>query len=177
VNPDSTAGLVIVLTGDGKGKTTSALGQALRAVGQGMRVAVVQFVKARAAGEHTAAEGLAPALEIHRMGRGFVPTEGQIGEEHRQAAEEALGAVRRLLADGRHEMVIADEILLAVDLGLIGREAVETLVAQRPEPVHLVLTGRGAWEGIIDAADLVTRMENVKHPHDGGAAARAGIEF
>jgi len=171
-------GLVILLTGDGKGKTTSALGQALRAVGHGMRVAVIQFIKDRRGGEHAAAERLRPDLEIRLMGRGFVPPadQGPI-EPHREAARQALQTVRQTLRDGRHPMVIADEVLTAVHLGLLSAEEVESLLADRPHEVHLVLTGRGATENLIRRADLVTEMKSVKHPHDSGLSAQPGIEF
>ena len=171
-------GLVIIYTGDGKGKTTAALGQALRAVGQGLRVAMVQFIKAGAAGEHKAARRLAPDLEIHRMGRGFVPplSEGPI-EQHREAASEALALVKKLLSGGRHDLVIADEILTAIHLGLLSADEVLVLLDDRPSEVHLILTGRGAPERLIERVDLVTEMRLVKHPHDSGLEAQPGVEF
>jgi cob(I)alamin adenosyltransferase len=176
--PETHRGLVIILTGDGKGKTTAALGLALRAIGHGMRVTVVQFLKDRVCGEHRSAERLAPQLQIRRMGLGFVPPSGgEARREHRQAADEALREVRRLLAGGACEMVVADEVLTALGLGLVEEEAVEALLEERPAQVHLVLTGRGATERLLARADLVTEMREVKHPHDGGAAAEPGIEF
>ena len=171
-------GLVIVLTGEGKGKTTSALGQAMRAVGQGLRVAFVQFVKARGAGEHEAAKRLAPELQIHVKGLGFVvPGQDPSPEAHRAAAREALALVRACLCGGQCEMVVADEILSAVGLGLLGREDVAALLDARPPGVHLVLTGRGAWDDLVARADLVTEMRSVKHPHDTGVGAQPGVEF
>jgi len=168
-------GLVIVYTGDGKGKTTAALGMAMRAVGRGMRVAMVQFIKAEAVGEHAAAVRLAPGLEIFRMGRGFVI--GPATADHQAAAREALDFARRCLRGGRHDMVIADEILDAVGLKLIAAEYVELLLADRPPEAHLVLTGRGAWPGLIERADLVTEMRSIKHPFDRGVEAQEGVEF
>jgi cob(I)alamin adenosyltransferase len=171
-------GLVIVLTGDGKGKTTAALGMAMRAVGRGMRVAMVQFIKARRTGEHEAAARLGPDLEVHLAGRGFVPPVGQGPvEEHRQAAREALQRVRQFLRAGRHGLVIADEVLMAVHLGLLEPNDVVGLLEDRPAPVHLVLTGRGAPPEVIERADLVTEMRPVKHPFDRGVEAQPGIEF
>jgi cob(I)alamin adenosyltransferase len=171
-------GLVIVLTGDGKGKTTAALGMALRAVGHDWRVAMVQFVKRRECGEDRAAQRLAPDLEIHRMGLGFVPPPGEgPREEHERAAREAMEFVRGLLEAGRHEMVIADEILTAVGLGLLAAEAVLALASARPEQVCLVLTGRGAPAELIERADLVTEMRAVKHPHEAGIEAQPGVEY
>jgi len=168
-------GLVIVHTGDGKGKTTAALGMALRAVGHGMRVAFVQFVKAAAVGEHRAAERLAPDLEIFRMGCGCVS--GEPGAEDLQAAREALDMARACLRGGRYAMVVADEAITAVGLQLLARDEVESLLSDRPAEVHLVLTGRGAWQGLTERADLVTEMHSVKHPHDRGGGAREGVEF
>ena len=168
-------GLVIVNTGDGKGKATAALGLAMRAVGHGMRVAFVQFVKAWSVGEHGAAARLAPQLEVFRMGKGFVV--GEATPEHRTAAHEALEFVRRCLTAGRYEVVVADEVLTAVGLGLLTREEVEALLADRPREVHLVLTGRGAWDSLIEKADMVTEMRLIKHPYDKGVAAQEGVEF
>ena len=169
------AGRVIVYTGDGKGKTTAALGTALRAVGRGLAVAVVQFVKAQESGEHAAASRLAPDLVIRRMGAGWVT--GRPSEADRSAARAALAEVRRLLAEGPAGMVVADEILTAVGLGLLSRADVEALLSARPPERHLVLTGRGAWPRLIDRADLVTEMRSVKHPHDAGAGPVEGIEY
>jgi len=171
----TTRGLVIVYTGDGKGKTTAALGTALRAVGHGRRVVFIQFIKAWSVGEHEAAKRLAPHLEIFRMGRGFVV--GQPTDEHLRAAREALEFVRRCLKEGRHDMVVADEIFSAVGLKLLSAEDVESLLADRPPEVHLVLTGRGAWPSLIERADLVTDMRLVKHPYEKGVEAQEGVEF
>jgi cob(I)alamin adenosyltransferase len=168
-------GLVIVNTGDGKGKTTAALGMAMRAVGHGMRVAFVQFVKAWSVGEHEAAGRLAPQLEIFRMGKGFVV--GEATPEHRTAAREALEFVRECLTGGRYEMVVADEILTAVGLGLLTQADVERLLADRPREVHLVLTGRGAWDALLEKADMATDMRLIKHPYEKGVQAQEGVEF
>jgi len=168
-------GLVIVHTGDGKGKTTAALGMAMRAVGHGMRVAFVQMIKSGGVGEHLAAGRLAPNLEIFRMGRGFVI--GEPDPEHIGAAREALEFVRNCLREGRYDMVIADEVLTAVGLKLLTVGDVESLLDDRRPEVHLVLTGRGAWQRLVDRADLVTEMRSVKHPYDKGAEAQEGIEF
>ncbi len=171
----SRAGRVIIYTGDGKGKTSAALGTALRAVGHGVAVAVVQFVKAQASGEHTAAERLAPDLVIRPMGCGWVT--GEPTKPDRAAAREALAEVRRHLGDGARGMVVADEILTAVGLRLLEREDVEALLAARAAGVHLVLTGRGAWPALVAQADLVTEMRSVKHPHERGEGPVAGIEY
>ncbi len=180
MTPDAPApgGLVLVFTGDGKGKTTAALGQALRAVGHGLAVRVVQFIKARACGEHAAAERLAPALVIERLGRGFVVPGAPAGEaDAHAAARAALDRCRTLLADGACDLLVADEVLTAARLGLLDEADVLALLEARPAPVHLVLTGRGATEAVRDRADLVTEMRLVKHPHQRGEPARPGIEY
>jgi cob(I)alamin adenosyltransferase len=170
-----TRGLVIVNTGDGKGKTTAALGMALRAAGHQMDVAIVQLIKARSAGEHAAAARLAPHLQIFRMGKGCIV--GEPTPEHREAARAALERVRESLRGGRYRMVVADEALTAVGLELLAAADVESLLADRPADVHLVLTGRGAWPALIDRADLVTDMRMVKHPFQQGIEAQEGVEF
>jgi cob(I)alamin adenosyltransferase len=168
-------GRIIVNTGDGKGKTTAALGMALRAVGHGMRVAFVQFIKAWSVGEHEAAARLAPELQVFRMGRGFVV--GEPAPEHLAAAREALEFVRQCLRGGRYQMVIADEIITAVGLKLLTASEVESCLPDRPADVHLVLTGRGAWDSLVEKADLVTDMHLVKHPYEKGIMAQEGVEF
>jgi len=171
-------GLVIILTGEGKGKTTAALGLAFRAVGHGLRATVVQFLKSRTSGEHESARRLAPDLEIRVMGRGFAPPPGDPAfEGHRAAAREALAYARKVLRSGEREMVVADEILTAVGLKVLAEEDVLALLDARPRGVHLVLTGRGATERLVARADLVTEMRALKHPHSVGAAAQPGIEF
>jgi len=168
-------GRLIVYTGEGKGKTTAALGTALRAVGRGVRVVVVQFLKAAPSGEHAAVERLAPDLVVLPMGRGWV--RGEPTEADRTAGAAALAEVRRRLADPSVGMVVADEVLTAAGLGVVPREAVEDLVARRPPDTHLVLTGRGAWPALLDRADLVTEMREVKHPYRRGEGPVEGIEY
>jgi cob(I)alamin adenosyltransferase len=168
-------GLVIVNTGDGKGKTTAALGMALRAAGHGMAVAVVQFIKARGTGEHATAARLAPHVRIFLMGKGLVV--GEPTPEHCEAARAALAFVRESLRGGRYRMVVADEALTAVSLGLLAAANVESLLDDRPADVHLVLTGRGAWPSLVERADLVTDLRQVKHPFQQGVEAQEGVEF
>ncbi|MBE0465617.1 MAG: cob(I)yrinic acid a,c-diamide adenosyltransferase [Candidatus Desulforudis sp.] len=171
-------GLVLVFTGDGKGKTTAALGLALRAVGHGMRVLVLQFVKGGwETGEIKAAAGLA-GLEIRSVGAGFVhPGEEQGLSRHREAAGQALAEARAALQSGLHDLVILDEALCALGLSLVSLEELLTLISLRPPGMHLVLTGRGAPPEIVARADLVTEMREVKHPYHAGIAAQRGIEF
>ena len=175
-------GLVLVFTGDGKGKTTAALGMALRAVGHGFRVRVIQFVKGGwRPGELVAARRLAPELEIVQAGRGF--TLDRLGrksvsqEEHEAAAAEAVRLAREALASTDCQMVILDEVLYALRDRLISLDDVLGLIAAKPDRMHLVLTGRAAPPEVVDAADLVTEMREVKHPYGDGVTAQRGIEF
>jgi cob(I)alamin adenosyltransferase len=170
-------GYVQVYTGDGKGKTTAALGLALRAVGRGLKVCVFQFIKGGGPyGEHLIAESLAPLLTVIPTGRpGWVNTK-DISED-RRIAQEALIRAQELLASGEYDLFICDEINGAVGFGLVDLEQVLELIARKPKNVELVLTGRNAHERIIEAADLVTEMKEIKHYYKAGVPARTGIEM
>ncbi|MDD2274034.1 MAG: cob(I)yrinic acid a,c-diamide adenosyltransferase [Desulfuromonadaceae bacterium] len=170
-------GCVQVYTGNGKGKTTAALGLALRAVGRGFKVCVFQFIKGGGRyGEHLAAEKLAPLLTIIQTGRpGWVNTKDITAD--RQAAQEAFVRARELLTSGDFDLFICDEINGAVGFGLIEVEQVLELISCRPVKTELVLTGRNAHERVIEAADLVTEMREIKHYYKAGVPARTGIEM
>ena len=174
-------GLVIVHTGNGKGKTTAALGLAFRAWGQGLRILVLQFIKGNwKYGELKTAEALAPRLIIRPLGEGFVQRTQEQREEkeaHQAAAAEALKEANDALTSGEWDMVILDEINYAVHFGLVSVEQVLDLVEAKPPTVHLVLTGRNAREELIEKADLVTEMREIKHPYQKGIKAQQGIEF
>jgi len=170
-------GLLIVFTGDGKGKTTAALGCALRAVGHGWKVLMIQFIKgAFPSGELEAARRLGGNLEIRPMGRGFVKP-GQPAAEDIQAAREAWQAALRGMRSDDYDMMILDEINNAVDYGLL---AIEDLIAglqARPQRLHVICTGRNAHPRLVEAADMVSEIRLVKHPYQRGLAARRGIEY
>lgn len=170
-------GCIQVYTGNGKGKTTAALGLSLRAVGRGLRVCVFQFIKGGGPyGEHLIADKLAPLFTIIQTGRpGWVNTK-DISED-RQAAQEALERARGLITSGEYDLVVLDEINGAVGFGLVDVEQVLELISQKPERTELVLTGRNAHEKVIEAADLVTEMREVKHYYKAGVPARTGIEM
>jgi len=170
-------GCVQVYTGNGKGKTTAALGLALRAVGRGLKVCVFQFIKGGGRyGEHLAAERLAPLLTIIQTGRpGWVNTK-DISED-RLVAQEGFVRAEELLTSGEYDLFICDEINGAVGFGLIDVEQVLELISRKPEKTELVLTGRNAHQRVIDVADLVTEMREIKHPFKTGVKAQAGIEF
>lgn len=173
-------GLVIIFTGDGKGKSSAALGITLRAFGHGMYVSLVQFVKGPGVtGEARAAEHLAPEVEFVSLGKGFVTIPGCCAplEEHRQAAVHALDQARQRMLAGSWDILILDEINVAVQLGLLDLKDVLELIRNKPSKLHLVLTGRDAHPDLIAAADMVTEMRAVKHPYDAGVPAQKGIDF
>ncbi len=168
-------GFVQVYTGDGKGKTTAALGLAVRAAGAGLKVYIGQFIKNADYSEIKALQCLAANITIEQFGRGcFILTEPCQADV--DAARHALATLGRLLASGAYDLVIADEANVAVALGLIGEDDLLTLIDQRPPQVELVLTGRGAPTSVLERADLVTEMRLVKHYYDRGILARLGIE-
>ncbi len=180
VHRPRTKGLVIVFTGNGKGKTTAALGMALRAAGHHFKVAVVQFIKGTMRyGELEGAKMLAPYVDWVVSGRGFTagPWNRATPEEHQQAANEALRVAREKLLSGEYRLVILDEVLGARNAGLVSTEQILELIREKPPGVHLVLTGRGAPQQIIDAADLVTEMRPIKHPYEQGIVGQKGVEF
>ena len=168
-------GYVQVYTGDGKGKTTAAVGLALRAAAAGLRVYIGQFLKKRPTGEIVALQKRVPGVTTGQFGTGrFIkgtPTAREIA-----AARSGFDKLRSVLLNGKHDVVIADEINNAGDLGLIGMEDVASLVKEKPRNVELVLTGRSAHPLLIEMADLVTEMQSIKHYMDKGIKARRGIE-
>jgi len=170
-------GLMQVYTGDGKGKTTCALGLALRAVGQGFKVYLVQFLKGRDTGEARAAARLAPDLTLKAFGRPVLVNLKSPAPEDLALAREALDLARELLAAGDHDLVILDEINVALAYGLVPLEEVLEMLKQRPSWVEVVLTGRGAPPELIALADLVTEMRPVKHYYEAGVPGRRGIEW
>jgi len=170
-------GQIQVYTGNGKGKTTAALGLALRAAGRELMVCMIQFMKGGGPyGEHLAAPRLAPYLTIIQTGReGWVNRDNPDAEDKR-LAREGLEKADAALTGGRYDLVILDEINGAVSFGLIDVEDLLALMAKRPAAVELVLTGRNADERVVAAADLVTEMREVKHYYKAGVPARIGIE-
>lgn len=173
-------GLVIVHTGNGKGKTTAALGMGLRAWGQGFRVLVLQFIKGNwKYGELTAAEKLGPNFVLRQMGEGFVnkSRNDDNAADHQGAADDALQTAKKEILSEKWDLIILDEINYAIQFGLIPLDKVLELLEVKPPLLHLVLTGRNAAPAIIDRADLVTEMKEIKHPYKKGIKAQQGIEF
>lgn len=170
-------GLVQVYTGEGKGKTTAALGVALRAAGHGLRVHIVQFMKGwLESGEQKAVEWL-PTVTLARFGsQGFVHPHKPRPEDVRQA-HLALAEAERAMGEEGMAIVILDEVNTALSFGLLTLEEVLALIEKKPAGVELILTGRGAPDALCQRADLVTEMCLRKHPYDAGVPARAGIEY
>jgi len=168
-------GLIQVYTGEGKGKTTAALGLALRAVGQGMKVIVIQFIKGDpACGEHLFA-AQCRLFDIIQLN--IKSSFDQTLEELKPTTEQTLALAEKALLSGEYDVVILDEIFVAINMGVVSTERILSLISKKPESTELILTGRGAPEEIIKQADLVTEMVAVKHPFTRGINARRGIEY
>ena len=173
-------GLLIVYTGPGKGKTTCALGAAFRAVGQGLRVLMVQFIKGSwHYGELDAAKMLGDEkFEIRPMGRGFVKVGGAgTHPEDVRLCQECWEAGRQAIYGGRYDLVILDEINYVISYGMLDVDKVVEALRGRPERVHVICTGRNAHAKLIELADLVTEMREVKHPYTKGILAQRGIDY
>ncbi|MDQ0249189.1 cob(I)alamin adenosyltransferase [Sphingomonas kyeonggiensis] len=171
-------GLIIVHTGPGKGKTSAALGMAVRAIGHGMKVGIVQFVKgAMATGEKAVFDRFPELVEFKPMGEGFT-WDTQDRARDIAVAREAWEEVKRMIADPDYRMVIADELNIVLRYDYLPTEEVLEALAAKPEMKHVIITGRNAPQALIDAADLVTEMAQVKHPfREQNVKAQAGIEF
>jgi cob(I)alamin adenosyltransferase len=171
-------GLVIVHTGKGKGKTTAALGMVVRAIGHGMKVGVVQFVKgAMTSGEKIVFDAFAGQIEFKPMGEGFT-WNTQDRARDIAVTREAWEEVKRMIADPSYQMVVADELNIVLRYDYLPLAEVLEALAAKPEMTHVVVTGRNAPEALIEAADLVTEMTQVKHPfREQGVKAQAGVEF
>ncbi|XXT20365.1 cob(I)yrinic acid a,c-diamide adenosyltransferase [Sorangium sp. So ce429] len=169
-------GLVVVYTGHGKGKTTAALGMVFRALGRGMRVAVVQFIKGKwKTGERLFAETL-PGLTFLVMGRGFTWESDDLSRD-KAAARAAFQEAAALIAGGEQDIVVLDEITYALHYGFVAEEELLAALRARPAHVHVVITGRNAPDALVALADLVTEMKSVKHPFEQGMKAQIGVDF
>ena len=170
-------GLVIVHTGTGKGKSTAAFGMALRAVGHGMRVGVVQFIKGKwDTGERTVLEKFPEQVTIRAMGEGFT-WDTQDRARDIASAEAAWAEAKRLIMDSSYRMIVLDELNIALRYDYLDIQDVLATLAAKPADTHVIITGRNAKPELIEAADLVTEMTLVKHPFRAGVKAQAGIEF
>ena len=176
----SNDGIVIVYTGNGKGKTTASLGVALRAIGHGLRVCMVQFIKGEwHYGELNSIKKLEPDFELIVAGKGFIGIidDDHAYEEHVRAARTALDIVEQKILLDTFDIIILDEINYAVHLGVLQLAEVLKILQNRPKHLSLILTGNHACEEIITLADLVTEMKEIKHPYKKGIKAKRGIDF
>ena len=179
----SERGLILVNTGNGKGKTTAALGVALRAVGQGLKVLILQFIKSgNGYGELAGLDKLGDQVEIRSMGKGFIYyKQDEVSDaelaRHKEAAQEAWRTLVEEVNSDRWDLIIMDEINNAINYELIDVNSVVNMLKHKPERLHVILTGRYAKPEIIDIADTVTEMKVVKHAYEKGIKAAKGIEF
>jgi cob(I)alamin adenosyltransferase len=170
-------GLVEIFTGNGKGKTSAALGVVLRALGHGWRAHIVYFMKGGYPyGEQEALSQL-PNVSFARFGQEDFVDPTNIKPEEREQARQALEEARRAVLSGEYDLVVLDEVNIAAAWNLVDVKDVIELIRQKPEKVELILTGRYADERLIELADLVTEMKEIKHPYGKGISARRGIEY
>ncbi len=170
-------GLVQVYTGDGKGKTTAALGLALRAAGRGMKVFIVQFLKGRLYGEIESVKRLSDRIVIVQSGLDSFVKKGEPTEEDIRLARRGLNLAAKAISSGEYDIVILDEINVAVELGVLSVDDVIPLIENKPGNIELILTGRYAPDEFLKRADLITEMRNIKHYYNSGVKMREGIEY
>ena len=172
-------GLILINTGPGKGKTTAAMGTALRAVGNGMRVLMLQFLKGSwHYGELDAVKAFGEKFVMRQMGRGFVKIGGaETDPEDIRLVEEAWAEARAAILSGEWDLVVLDEINYAISYGMLDPAQVAATLKEKPEMVHVILTGRNAHPSLVEIADTVTEMRQVKHAYEKGVLAQLGIEY
>jgi cob(I)alamin adenosyltransferase len=177
--PESRKGLILINTGPGKGKTTAALGTGLRAAGCGMRVLMLQFLKGSwHYGELDAVLPFGDNFVVRQLGRGFVKVGGaETDPEDLKLVEAAWEESRLAILSGEYDLVILDEINYAIGYGMLDPEKVASTLLERPEMVHVILTGRNAHPKLVEIADTVTEMREVKHAYQKGILAQRGIEY
>jgi len=170
-------GLLIVLTGKGKGKTTSALGMAFRAMGHGFKVCVIQFIKGNwKYGELESAERFNDLLDFYVMGKGFT-WESENLEEDIKIAREAWNFAKEIINSGKYKMIILDELTYLIKYKMVNEDEIVNFLLNRPDDLNVIVTGRDASRSLIESADLVTEMVSIKHPYDSGVKAQKGIEY
>jgi len=180
LEPKEKVGLIVLITGYGKGKTTSALGMTLRAVGHGMRVCIVQFMKGDMyAGEYKGLKQLAPQVEHHLTGKGFCGIQGNPYhyQEHRANAQEAVALAKEKMLTGQFDILICDEINNALHLKLVDLPQVLDLIDSKPPDMHLVLTGRDAHPEVIQKAHTASEVKEIKHAYREGIEPQKGIDY
>lgn len=180
LEPKKKVGLIVVITGYGKGKTTSALGMALRAVGHGMKVCIIHFVKGDMySGELDGIKRLAPNVELHLTGKGFCGIYGNPYpyREHRANAQEAIKLAKEKMLSGNFDILILDEINNAIKLKLVDLPQVLDMIENKPPQMHLILTGRDAHPEVIERAHTVSEVREVKHAYRQGIEPQKGIDY
>ena len=185
MSPASRRGLIIVYTGNGKGKTSAALGACLRALGHGWKVLVIQFFKGDwpvVFGELEVAKRLGPQFEVLQLGKGFVKHMGDTKpfDEHLAAAKDALRTAKEKITSGIYDLIVLDELIYAIDYAgvqLVTLDDVLDLIDAKPPSLHVIMTGRNAPQSIVDRADLVTEMQEIKHPWQQQIPAQQGIDY
>jgi len=180
LEPKVAKGLIVVITGNGKGKTTSALGMALRACGHGMRVCIIQFMKGDLyAGEWDGIKKINCDIELHATGKGFCGIQGNPypWAEHRDNAQDAIDLARDKITAGRFDLLILDEINNALKLKLVDLEQLLAILREKPPLLHLVLTGRDAHPAIIELADTVSEILEIKHAYRQEIEPQPGIDY
>ncbi len=170
-------GLVMVITGNGKGKTTSAFGQALRATGQGLRVCMIQFMKGRVYGEVVAVRKYLPELTFYQYGLDSFVMRDNPASVDMELAEEGFAKAKEVIQSGDYDMVILDEINVVADFCLVPEDDIIELIKNKPPELDLILTGRYASQSIQDLADMVSEVREIKHHYNAGIKDRAGIEY
>ena len=169
-------GLTIIYTGNGKGKTCAAFGQALRAAGNGFKIAIIQFIKEKKSGEAKALETFGEQIELAVVGSGFSWAQKDM-QEFKDTALAGWKLARDTIMSGRFDMVILDELTYLIHFEIIRESEVVEMLIKKPQTLHVVITGRNAGEALVAKADLVTEMREIKHPYRTGIKAQKGIEF
>jgi len=170
-------GLLVVFTGNGKGKTTAALGCALRALGHRRSVCMIQFIKGPwKSGELDSVKRFKDLMDIYIMGSGFIKNDEDI-KKHKEAALKAWQFAKEVINSSKYQIVILDELTYLIKYKMIEESDVLPVLSKRPSELHVIITGRGASEALIDIADLVTEMREIKHPLSRGIKCQKGMEF
>ena len=170
-------GLIYLYTGDGAGKSTAALGHIFRALGYRWKICMIQFLKnARSTGEVKTAKVFSQLLEFHIKGKGFIYS-SKDKKEHIKAAQDAWEFTKKKIESGAYNLIVLDEMTYLIKYDIIAESEIISVLKNKPKNLHIIITGRDASEGLIETADLVSKIENVKHPYDLGLKAQKGIEF
>jgi len=170
-------GLIILYTGAGKGKTSAALGQIFRAIGHGMKICMIQFVKGRwKTGEMKTAEKFSDLLEFHIKGRGFIFNSKNV-DKHIKAGKDAWEFAKKKIFSDKYELIVLDELTYLIKYKIFKEDEILQVLRNKPKRLHILITGRDATEGLIESSDIVSKIENIKHPFQKGIKAQKGIEF